>query len=102
MMGQIPIEVGTYNDESKEEAEYQEDFELIRETVLQLRGAEIARDKLDRMNNYGSSKMCRWQFESFIKQWFPQFNKLYPTFREEKYYYCWNNRCDFESYGPLT
>ena len=100
MMGQIPIDGDTYDDESEGQAEYQDDFELVRETVLQLRGAEIARDKLDRMTNHGFYKMHRREFEDFVERWSPKFNKLYPAFKEEKYYRCWSNRLHDETYRP--
>ena len=103
MMGRIPIDEDVYNDEDKEDASYQDWVEEDCEVDLEIKGADIARDKLDDMTNNGRGLFSYDEWDEFIKIWSPRLELLYrPGFEDEDdwmQYYVREPLCESDYYN---
>ena len=86
MMGRIPIVEDTYSEEEKGEARSQDFCDDYAEMILQRKGAEIARDKLDVMTRQGREPLTPQGWYDFIDVWSPHFETLWPKFRGKQHY----------------
>ena len=77
MMGHIPVDEDAYNDEDEDDASYQDWIDEECELELGVKGAEIARDKLDAMTNNGTDYFSYIEWDDFIEMWTPNFGLLY-------------------------
>ena len=71
MMGRMPIDEDTYNDEDVEDASYQDWVDDACEADLETAGAYIAWKKLDAMTDDGRSLFNYWEWQEFIEIWSP-------------------------------
>ena len=87
MMGRIPILKGTYSEEEDGDAKFQD---WMKEKVLQRKGAEIARDKLEVMTRQGRMPLTQGDWDHFVRVWSPHFEELWPwdseAFKRKQYY----------------
>ena len=91
IMGRIPIVEEAYSEEDKEEAEFQDWLDDYRESGLQIKGAKIARDKLDVMTRQGRMRLTQGQWEDFIAVWSPHFESLSPKGFKGKLHYVYED-----------
>lgn len=87
IMGRIPIVEETYTEEDEERAVFQDWVDDCRESKLRMKGAEIARDKLDVMTRQGRMQLTQGQWEDFIAVWSPHFESLlFQEFKGKLHY----------------
>ncbi|CAF9942379.1 MAG: hypothetical protein ALECFALPRED_009718 [Alectoria fallacina] len=91
IMGRIPIVEEAYSEEDKEEAEFQDWLDDYTESRLQIKGAKIARDKLDVMTRQGRMRLTQGQWEDFIAVWSPHFESLSPKGYKGKLHYVYED-----------
>lgn len=91
IMGRIPFVEEVYSEEDKEQVEFQDWLDEYAESLLQEKGAEIARDKLDVMTRQGRMRLTREQWEYFIAVWSPHFESLSPKDFEGKLHYVYED-----------
>lgn len=77
MMGRIPMDEDVYNDEDEEDASYQDWTDEDCEVMLEMKGAGIARAKLDAMTGNGFDYPSYIEWKDFIEMWSPNLRHLY-------------------------